>query len=81
VRTSHERSNGVTPGAIAIGVDEVRNRIDELDPRKRTVFYCATGYRSYLSARAAAAHGLERPESLSGGILAWVSSGGDLENP
>jgi len=79
VRTSYEMSNGVIPGAIAIGVNKIRDRAGELDPGKRVVFYCATGYRSYLSARALEGHPFGRVESLSGGTVSWVAAGGDLE--
>jgi len=79
VRTAHEMAAGIIPGAIAIGVDEVRDRMGELDPDRRIVFYCATGYRSYLSARMLQGRGFGNPESLSGGIVSWISSEGDLE--
>jgi rhodanese-related sulfurtransferase len=78
VRTPHERARGVIHGAVDVGVDEVRARLGELDPGKRTVFYCATGYRSYLAVRVAGSRGFERAESLSGGTVTWRSSGRDL---
>lgn len=76
VRTAIERARGIIPGAVALGVDETRERLAELDPERRTVFYCATGYRSYFAAKAAAGGGLKKAESLSGGILTWRAAGG-----
>jgi len=78
VRTAGERARGVIPGAVAIGVDEVRDRTHELDAGRRIVFYCATGYRSYLAAKVAIHKGFDRPESLSGGTFAWRAAGGPL---
>ena len=39
------------PHAVAIPLDELRERLDELDPDRPTVTSCASGLRSYVAAR------------------------------
>ena len=78
-RTPDWVAKGTIPGAINITIDELRDKLDQLDPTKRTVFYCASGYRSYLAARIAGSSGFEQVASLSGGVLTWGLSGGQCE--
>jgi rhodanese-related sulfurtransferase len=46
---------------------------------KTYVFYCASGARSALAARAAMEMGLAPVVNLSGGVSAWTKAGGTLE--
>ncbi len=46
---------------------------------KEIVFYCASGWRSALSARTAIEMGLEKVHHLSGGFSGWKAAGGEVE--
>src|SRR5690606_15440158 len=48
---------------------------------KRFVFYCASGWRSALSARTAMEMGLDNVAHLAGGFTEWRKAGGDVEMP
>lgn len=48
---------------------------------KRFVFYCASGWRSALSAKAAQDMGLKPVAHIAGGITAWKAAGGPVVMP
>ena len=48
---------------------------------KRFLFYCASGWRSALAARAAQEMGLEKVAHIGGGFTAWRNAGGEVEMP
>ena len=54
------------PHAIPIPLDELRDRLDELDPSKPTVVSCASGQRSYNAGRILKQHGFENVFNLTG---------------
>lgn len=69
VRTPSEISHAPlhdAPHAIAIPVDELRDRIGELDADRPTVVSCAVGIRGHLAARILKQHGFQ-VANLSGG--------------
>ena len=77
VRTPGERNRlGAIPGSRLMPVDELRARVGELDPRKKTVVYCAVGYRSYLAYKILKQRGFENVSHLAGGFDAWKMFGG-----
>lgn len=51
VRTPMEYKMGHIDGFINIPVDEIRNRIDELDKNKPIYIICQSGLRSYIASR------------------------------
>lgn len=51
VRSRSEHRASAIDGAIPLPVDELRQRYQELDPYKKTILYCAVGYRSYIAYR------------------------------
>jgi len=51
VRSAEEAEAGKIPGSVLIPLDEIRNRLNELDKEKEYLVYCATGLRSYLACR------------------------------
>lgn len=69
VRNRDEYQGGHLEGSIHIPVDELRERLAELDPRKETVVYCRVGFRGYLATLILQQHGFEKVANLSGGIL------------
>ena len=58
--------NGVRH-AVNIPVDELRDRIDELDAAQPTVVSCGVGVRAHVAARILRQHGFTKVENLSGG--------------
>jgi NADPH-dependent 2,4-dienoyl-CoA reductase/sulfur reductase-like enzyme/rhodanese-related sulfurtransferase len=69
VRTIQEFQSGHLAGAIPLPIDELRERLDQLDRNKETVVYCRVGFRGYLAALILQQNGFERVRNLSGGIL------------
>lgn len=51
VRTALEHNNGHIPGSILIPVDELRERLQELDREKEIWVYCQVGLRGYTASR------------------------------
>ena len=51
VRSELEFNNGHMGGAINIPVDNLRERLDELDKNKEIIVYCQVGLRGYIAER------------------------------
>lgn len=51
VRTAIEYENGTIPGAINIPLDELRERINEIDRTKPVYEFCQVGLRGYVAER------------------------------
>ncbi len=67
-----EVAAGAVPNAIAIPVGQLPSRLDELDPTKPTVVYCAGGYRSSVAASLLRQNGFPPDVSdILGGYGAW----------
>lgn len=59
VRSAEEYINGHVEGAINIPVDEIRDRLNELDKNKKIVEYCQVGLRGYVADRILKQHGFD----------------------
>jgi rhodanese-related sulfurtransferase len=70
VRTPEEFERGHVPGAQNVPVDELRDRLGELDRRKRIIAYCQVGQRGYLATRALRQLGFDAA-NLSGGYTTY----------
>ncbi|MEO0049273.1 MAG: hypothetical protein RL556_605, partial [Actinomycetota bacterium] len=68
VRTTGEHGNGHIPGSINIPVDELRDRISELEPN--VVVYCAVGQRGHIATQILKANGIS-VRNLDGGYTTW----------
>ena len=69
VRTPAERNKtGEVPGARLMPIDQLRELAGELDPHKKTVVYCAVGYRSYLAYKILKQRGFDDVSHLAGGF-------------
>ncbi|HEY3366976.1 MAG TPA: FAD-dependent oxidoreductase [Symbiobacteriaceae bacterium] len=71
VRPAYEYEIGAVPGAVNIPVDEVRDRLGELDPSAETVVYCANGSKAYLAVRVLMQNGFRSVAGLTGGYTLW----------
>ncbi len=66
VRTDEEYERGAYECAIHIPLDDLRNRLDELDKSKKYLVYCRTGLRSYIACRILTQNGFE-VKNITGG--------------
>ena len=57
---------------MSIPVGQLPNRLDELDPNRPTVVYCAGGYRSSVAASLLRANGFDDVSDIVGGYGAWT---------
>ena len=71
VRTPMETEHGIITGAVNIPVDELRNRLNELDPSKQIIVNCAVGFRAYLACRILLQNGFDRAVYLAGGYTTY----------
>ena len=74
VRNPGEAEAGMIPGAVNIPVGELPSRIDELDPNRPTVVYCAGGYRSSVAASLLRKRGFADVSDIVGGYSAWADA-------
>ncbi len=75
VRSNTEHKNGHIPGSIHIPVDELRQRLNELDKNKEIWAYCAVGLRGYTASRILSQNGF-RVKNLSGGYSTYAIAKG-----
>ena len=77
VRSPGETAGGAIPGAVAVPLPQLTERIAELDPARPTVVYCASGYRSSIAASVLAGDGFRDVSDLLGGYDAWKGQNGN----
>jgi len=71
VRTPEEFSIGAMNGAINIPVDDMRDRLDEIDKNRQVIVYCGIGQRAYLAYRILVQNGFNDVLNLSGGFKTY----------
>lgn len=71
VRSSAEVSFATLPGAVHIPLNELAERVGELDKAAPVVVYCHHGVRSARALEVLDAAGFTRAKHLTGGIDAW----------
>ena len=71
VRTKEEFEAGHIENALNIPVDDLRDRINEIDPNKKIYTYCRAGLRGYLAQRILNQNGYNSIVNLSGGYQLW----------
>ena len=76
VRNPGELADGVIDGAITIPVMQLPARLGELDPDRRTLVYCAGGYRSSVAASLLRKAGFGEVADIDGGWGAWTARAG-----
>ena len=80
VREPEEWQAGRIPGARWIPMDELGDRLDEVDPDQPVVTVCRSGTRSGKMAEFLTGRGY-RADNLDGGIQAWVQAGPPVRTP
>lgn len=73
VRSALEHANGHIEGSINIPVDDLRERLAELDPSKEIWVYCQVGLRGYTASRILMQKGLH-VKNLTGGYKTYLMS-------
>lgn len=68
VRTERERQQLPLPGAIAIEIDAIVERWQDLDPQSKTVVVCHTGKRAHIGACWLRSKGFQNVANLTGGM-------------
>lgn len=71
-RTTLEYDNGHIPGFINLPLDELRDRLDELDSSKKVYVTCQIGLRGYIACRILSQNGYDC-YNLSGGYRLYQS--------
>ncbi|HEY6146473.1 MAG TPA: MBL fold metallo-hydrolase [Thermoanaerobaculia bacterium] len=78
VRRPAERENARIPDAVAVPLNELPDRTDELDRAAPVAAICAGGYRSAIAASVLERAGFSRVANVVGGMDAWTASGLDV---
>jgi CoA-disulfide reductase len=72
LRTRFELKHmGKIEGALHIPIDELRNRLSELDKQTTYIMFCSVGFRAYLGHRILVQNGFTS-RNLSGGFLTYT---------
>jgi adenylyltransferase/sulfurtransferase len=71
VREANEWEIGRIEGAVRISVNELAERMHELDPAREMVVYCRSGVRSGRAVDMLKQAGFRRIKNMVGGILRW----------
>jgi rhodanese-related sulfurtransferase/rubrerythrin len=71
VRQPKEYAASHLPGSLLIPLKELPARITELDSRKPTIVYCASGGRSRAAAQFLKGRDFKKVLNMAGGIKAW----------
>lgn len=71
LRTPQEHGRGNIENSVNINVDELRERINELDKDQTYVIYCQVGLRGYLANRILRNNGFNNVVNLQGGYNLW----------
>lgn len=79
VRSSEEYAGGHIPGALNIPLDQIAERISEVDTSQGVALYCMVGPRARKGEAALLASGYTSVLHLEGGLAAWQESGLPVE--
>jgi len=71
VREANEWEIGHIAGAVRISVNELVNRLNELDSAVEMVVYCRSGVRSGRAVEMLRQAGFRKVQNMAGGILRW----------
>ncbi len=79
VRTKEEHIARAINNSINIPIEELRERVDEIDNNKSILVYCEVGYRSYLASRILLQKGFNQVFELSGGYKSYEMANNTTE--
>jgi len=79
VRTRGEYHGGHLPGAVNIPLNELANRVNEVNQNGPVVVVCASGNRSQDGSRILASAGVRNVYNLQGGTMVWMMNGMPLD--
>lgn len=71
VRQPSEYEEGHIPGARLVPLAALTDSLDEIDPSRPVLVYCAIGGRSRVAAQTLAGKGYDQVINMSGGYKAW----------
>lgn len=80
VRSTKEWEHGHVAGSINIPLDELPDRLGELEQSAPLAAICRTGVRSQKAMDLLVENGFQA-ESLEGGVTAWAAAGRELVQP
>lgn len=75
VRTQSEYDSGHIQNSHLIPVDELHERLKELNPAEEILVYCRTGVRSSTASQILSDNGFQHVYNMLGGITAWIENG------
>ena len=81
VRRPDEYGAGYIENAINIPLEEIANRMGELDPNAEIVVYCRSGGRSLIATIALLMNGFTNVHNMAGGVLGWEAAELPLVTP
>jgi rhodanese-related sulfurtransferase len=64
----------MVPGAVNIPLAQLARRVDELDPAKPTLLYCAGGWRSSVGSSLLRHLGFADVSDVLGGYAGWETT-------
>ena len=80
VREPYELRSGIIPGAVAIPMGQLQNRLNELDKSKAYAIVCASGNRSASVSSFMSQQGFD-VSNVVGGMSLWIGSRHPVERP
>jgi rhodanese-related sulfurtransferase len=75
VRTPAEYAEGHLAKAKLIPLQELEERLAEIDKGKPILLYCRSGHRSWMALRILLDKGYTQTKDIEGGINAWTAAG------
>ncbi len=79
VRMPDENRQGRIPGSKLIPLNELENRLGEMDKDKPLIVYCRSGNRSSIALGILKDKGFTNAAHIAGGFMAWSQSGLPVE--
>jgi len=79
VREPDENETVRIPGGVLIPLDQVLQRMNEIERDKPAILYCRSGNRSGVACQMLKAQGMNNAINLRGGIIAWMQTEGPIE--
>ena len=79
VRTAQEHASHRLPNAVLVPVQELQQRLGELDKDANWLVHCEHGRRSLFACELLAQAGFGKLANLRGGLAYWAGSGLPLE--